>query len=130
MDKPTIDTSSRVARPADVVDAPRGFIPAVTTLAIDAGEIGATTLLGLGGDVRTELARGTVAVIDTGEALIKSGFAVARRLTQRIDGAAADLLGTVERIVATSAGALRNTTRDAAQVAAGAVNAVVAPRGN
>ncbi|HVK74752.1 MAG TPA: hypothetical protein VM734_15590 [Kofleriaceae bacterium] len=130
MDKPVIDTKDKVRPVAAELDGPRGFIPAVTTLAIDATEIGATTALGLGSDVRTELAKGVITVIDSSEALVKSAFAVARRFTQRIDGAAAELLGSVEKIVGTSANAARTSARDAAAVAAGALNAVVAPRGN
>ena len=130
MDK-TTDTKDAKQKnlPVDA-EAPRGLLPAVATLAIDGVELGASTALGVGGDVRTELARGTLAVIDAAETVIKGAFAVARRLTQRLDGAAADLLGSAERIVGSSAGAARTTTRDAAAVAAGAVNAVVAPRGN
>ena len=112
------------------LDAPRGFIPAVGTLAIDSTEIAATTALGLTGDIRTELAKSAITALDAGEALVKSGFAVARRLTQRIDGAVAELLAGVEKIVGTSASAARTTTKDAAGVFAGAVNAVVAPKGN
>ena len=112
------------------LDAPRGFIPSITTLAVDTSEIAATTALGLSGDLRTELAKSTITVLDAGEALVKSGFAVARRLTQRIDGAVAELLAGVEKIVGTSASAARTTTKDAAQVFSGALNAVVAPKGN
>ncbi len=131
MDKPTIDTKEiKTARPAAELDTPRGFFPAVTNLAIDATEIGATTAINLGSDVRTELAKGVITIIDSTEALVKSGFALARRLTQRVDGAAAELLGSVEKIVGTSANAARSTAREAAQVAAGALNAAVAPRGN
>jgi hypothetical protein len=112
------------------VDAPRGFLPAVATLAVDGSEIAATTALGLTADVRTELAKSAIIALDAGEALVKSGFAVAKRLTQRIDGAAAEILASIEKIVGTSANAARTTTRDAAQVFSGAVNAVVAPKGN
>lgn len=118
------------ATAATEVDAPRGFIPAVAALAVDAGEIAATTALGLTGDVRTELAKSTITALDAGEALVKSGFSVARRLTQRVDGAVADLLASLEKIVGTSASAARTTARDASQVFSGAVNAVVAPKGN
>jgi hypothetical protein len=69
-------------------------------------------------------------VLDAGENLVKSGFAVARRLAQRLDGAAAELLASIEKIVGTSADAARTTTKDAAAVFSGAVNAVVAPKGN
>ena len=129
MDKPTIETKDKGRTPTEL-EKPRGFFPAVTTLAIDATEIGATAALGLGSDVRTELARGVLTVIDSTEALVKSAFAVARKVTQRIDSAAAELLGSAERIVGNSADAARIATRDAAQVASGAINAVVAPRGN
>jgi hypothetical protein len=112
------------------LDAPRGFLPAVATLAVDTGEIAATTALGLTTDVRTELAKSAIVALDAGEALIKSGFSVARRLTQRIDGAFADVVASLEKIVGTSASAARTTTKDAAQVLSGAVNAVVAPKGN
>lgn len=124
------DKSPVVRTTTTELDAPRGFIPAVATLAVDSSEIAATTALGLTGDLRTELAKSTITVIDAGEALAKSGFAVARRLTQRIDGAIAELLASVEKIVGTSANAARTTTKDAAQVFSGAVNAVVAPKGN
>ncbi|MBL8625930.1 MAG: hypothetical protein JNK64_31740 [Myxococcales bacterium] len=130
MDKPTDTKDAKLSRTTVDAEAARGVIPAIATLAIDTAEIGAATALGVGGDVRTELARGVITVIDSTEALLKSAFTVARRLTQRLDGAAADLLGSVERIVGTSASAARTTTRDAAQVATGAVNAVIAPRGN
>ena len=130
MDKPAESKDAKLNRTTVEAEAARGVIPAIATLAIDTAEIGATTVLGVGADVRTELARGVLTVIDSTEALLKSAFSVARRLTQRLDGAAADLLGSVERIVGTSASAARTTTRDAAQVATGAVNAVIAPRGN
>lgn len=112
------------------LDAPRGFLPAIATLAVDTGEIAATTALSLGGDVRTELAKTAITVLDAGEAVVKSGFSIAKRLTTRIDGAVADILGSLEKIVGASASAARSTTRDAAQVFTGAVNAVVAPKGN
>jgi len=112
------------------LDAPRGFIPAVATLAVDTGEIAATTALGLTTDVRTELAKSVIVALDAGENVVKSGFAVAKRLTTRIDGALAELLASVEKIVGTSASAARSTTKDAAQVFSGALNAVVAPKGN
>ncbi len=111
-------------------DAPRGLIPAVATLAVDTGEIAASAALGVTADVRTELAKSALTVLDAGENLVKSGFAVARRLTQRVDGAAAELLASIEKIVGTSASAARTTTKDAAAVFSGAVNAVVAPKGN
>ena len=130
MDK-TTDTKDKAPRTNLVeADAPRGFIPAVATLAVDSGEIAATTALGVTADVRTELAKGTLTVIDAGEALAKSVFALARRLTQRLDGAATELLASVEKIVGTSADAARTTTKDAAQVFSGAVSAVIAPKGN
>jgi hypothetical protein len=53
-----------------------------------------------GGDVRTRLAKGALTALDAGESLVKSGFAVARRVTQRLDGALAELLAGVQRIVA------------------------------
>jgi hypothetical protein len=112
------------------LDAPRGFIPAVATLAVDTGEIAATTALGLTADVRTELAKSVIVALDAGENVVKSGFAVAKRLTTRLDGALAELLASVEKIVGTSASAARSTTKDAAQVFSGALNAVVAPKGN
>jgi hypothetical protein len=112
------------------LDTPRGFLPSVATLAVDTSEIAATTAIGLTGDVRTELAKSTIIVLDAGENLVKSGFAVAKRLTQRLDGAIAEILASVEKIVGTSANAARTTTKDAAQVFSGAVNAVVAPKGN
>ncbi|HUQ07747.1 MAG TPA: hypothetical protein VM261_34875 [Kofleriaceae bacterium] len=125
------DTKDKTPRATIVdADAPRGFIPAVATLAVDGGEIAANTALGVTADVRTELAKGAITVIDASEALVKSLFAVARRVTQRLDGAASDLLGSVEKIVGTSATAARTTTKEAAQVFSGAVNAVVAPKGN
>ncbi|KAB2892343.1 MAG: hypothetical protein F9K40_18745 [Kofleriaceae bacterium] len=125
------DTKDKNPRPAIVeADGPRGFIPAVATLAVDGGEIAASTALGVTADVRTELAKGAITVIDAGEALAKSVFAVARRVTQRLDGAATELLASVEKIVGTSANAARTTTKDAAQVFSGALNAVVAPKGN
>ncbi len=130
MDKPTDTKDAKLTRTTADAEVARGVIPAIATLAIDTAEIGAATALGVGADVRTEVARGVITVIDSTEALLKSAFTVARRLTQRLDGAAADLLGSVERIVGTSASAARTTTRDAAQVATGAVNAVIAPRGN
>jgi hypothetical protein len=130
MDKNT-DTKDKTPRATIVEgDAPRGFIPAVATLAVDSSEIAANTALGVTADVRTELAKGTITVIDASEALVKSLFAVARRVTQRLDGAATELLASVEKIVGTSATAARTTTKEAAQVFSGAVNAVVAPKGN
>ncbi len=127
----TTDPKDKSPR-ANVVDADavRGFLPAIATLAVDGGEIVATTALGVSSDVRTELAKSTLAVLETSEALVKSGFAVARRLTQRIDGTIAELQASIERIVGTSAGAARTTTKDAAAVFSGAINAVVAPKGN
>lgn len=132
MDKAT-ETKDKTARAATVIaesETPRGLIPAVATLAVDAGELAATTALGVTADVRTELAKSALTVLDTSQALVVSGFAVARRLTQRLDGAVAELLASAERIVGTSAGAARSTTKGAAEVFSGAVNAVVAPRGN
>ena len=130
MDKPTDTKDAKLSRTTVDAEAARGVIPAIATLAIDTAEIGAATALGVGGDVRTEVARGVITVIDSTEALLKSAVSVARRLTQRLDGAAADLLGSVASIVGTSASAAHTTTRDAAQVATGAVNAVIAPRGS
>ena len=126
------DTKDKAPARASIIEAdgPRGFIPAVATLAVDSGEIAATTALGVTADVRTELAKGALTVLDASEALVKSVFAVARRVTQRLDGAATELLASVEKIVGTSANAARTTTKDAAQVFSGAVNAVVAPKGN
>jgi hypothetical protein len=130
MDKNT-DTKEKAPRATIVeADGPRGFIPAVATFAVDSGEIAATTALGLTADVRTELAKGALTALDASESLVKSVFAVARRVTQRLDGAATELLASVEKIVGTSANAARTTTKDAAQVFAGALNAVVAPKGN
>lgn len=130
MDKNT-DSKDKTPRATIVeTDGPRGFIPAVATLAVDSGEIAATTALGVTADVRTELAKGAITVIDAGEALAKSAFAIARRVTQRLDGAASELLTSIEKIVGTSASAARTTTKDAAQVFSGAINAVVAPKGN
>lgn len=124
------DKSAVRAAAVTELDAPRGFIPAVATLAVDTGEIAATTALGLTADVRTELAKSVIVALDAGENVVKSGFAVARRLTTRLDGAIAELLASVEKIVGTSASAARSTTKDAAQVFSGALNAVVAPKGN
>jgi 4-hydroxy-3-methylbut-2-enyl diphosphate reductase IspH len=130
MDKNT-DSKDKTPRTTVVEgDAPRGFIPAVATLAIDSGEIAATTALGVTADVRTELAKASLTVIDASENVVKSVFAIARRVTQRLDGAATELLASVEKIVGTSASAARSTTKDAAQVFSGALNAVVAPKGN
>lgn len=130
MDKNT-DPKEKTPRTSIVeADAPRGFIPAVATLAVDTGEIAASTALGITADVRTELATGALTFIDASEALVKSIFAVARRVTQRLDGAATELLASAEKIVDTSADAARTTTKDAAQVFSGAVNAVIAPKGN
>lgn len=129
MDKNT-DSKDKTSRTALVDDAPRGFVPAVATLAVDTGELAAATALGVTADVRTELAKSALTLLDSGEALVKSGFAVARKLVTRLDGAVAELQDTVEKIVGTSASAARTTTRDAATVFSGAVNAVVAPRGN
>jgi hypothetical protein len=130
MDKNT-DTKDKTPRATVVeADAPRGFIPAVATLAVDGSEIAANTALGVTADVRTELAKGAITVIDASEALVKSVFQVARRVTQRLDGAATELLASVEKIVGSSATAARTTTKEAAQVFSGAVNAVVAPKGN
>lgn len=124
------DKSAVRATAVTELDAPRGFIPAVATLAVDTGEIAATTALGLTADVRTELAKSVIVALDAGENVVKSGFAVAKRLTTRLDGALAELLASVEKIVGTSASAARSTTKDAAQVFSGALNAVVAPKGN
>jgi 4-hydroxy-3-methylbut-2-enyl diphosphate reductase IspH len=130
MDKNT-DSKDKTPRTTVVEgDAPRGFIPAVATLAVDSGEIAATTALGVTADVRTELAKASLTVIDASENVVKSVFAIARRVTQRLDGAATELLASVEKIVGTSASAARSTTKDAAQVFSGALNAVVAPKGN
>jgi hypothetical protein len=130
MDKNT-DTKDKTPRATVVeADAPRGFIPAVATLAVDGSEIAANTALGVTADVRTELAKGAITVIDASEALVKSVFQLARRVTQRLDGAATELLASVEKIVGSSATAARTTTKEAAQVFSGAVNAVVAPKGN
>lgn len=112
------------------LDAPRGFLPAIATLAVDTGEIAASTALSLGTDVRTELAKTAITVLDAGEAVVKSGFSIAKRFTQRLDTAVADLIASLDKIVGNSASAARSTTRDAAQVFTGAVNAVVAPKGN
>lgn len=130
MDKNDTKDKAPVRAPVIEADGPRGFIPAVATLAVDSGEIAATTALGVTADVRTELAKGALTVLDASESLVKSVFAVARRVTQRLDGAATDLLASIEKIVGTSADAARTTTNDAAQVFSGAVNAVVAPKGN
>jgi hypothetical protein len=126
------DTKDKTAPRTSIVEAdgPRGFIPAVATLAVDTGEIAATTALGVTTDVRTELAKGTLTALDAVESLVKSFFSVARRVTQRLDGAATELIASAEKIVGTSADAARTTTKDAAQVFSGAVNAVVAPKGN
>ncbi|MBE7448507.1 MAG: hypothetical protein HS111_06365 [Kofleriaceae bacterium] len=73
----------KTSRTALVDDAPRGFVPAVATLAVDTGELAAATALGVTADVRTELAKSALTLLDSGEALVKSGFAVARKLVTR-----------------------------------------------
>ena len=58
MDKPAETKDAKLNRTTVEAEAARGVIPAIATLAIDTAEIGATTVLGVGADVRTELARG------------------------------------------------------------------------
>ena len=108
----------------------QGLIPGVGHLAIDVIDRSQATTLGVLHDARTELRTAVDHGIDLADKLAASTFRFAKKLVQRLDDAAAETLGGVERIVGSAIKTARDTTRAGGELAATVANGVVGPRGD
>jgi hypothetical protein len=108
----------------------QGLIPGVGNLAIDVIDRGQATTLGVLHDARAELRTALDHGIDLADKLAASTFRFAKKLVQRLDDAAADTLGGVERVVGGAIKTARDTTRAGGELAATVANGVVGTRGD
>jgi hypothetical protein len=113
---------------ADLRNDRQGFIPNVGHLALDVIDRGQATTLGVLHDARTELRTAVDHGIELADKLAASTFRFAKKLVQRIDDAAADTLGGVERVIGSAVKGARETQRAAGELAATATQHIVGGR--
>jgi hypothetical protein len=108
----------------------QGLLPNVGHLAIDLVDRGQATTLGVLHDARTELRTAVDHGIDLADKLAAATFRFAKKVVQRVDDAAADTLGTVERVIGSAVKSARETTHAAGHLAATAADGIVGNRGD
>src|SRR5579883_2114149 len=91
--------STTTTAKADLRSDRTGFIPNIGHLALDVIDRGQATTLGVLHDARTEIRTAVDHGIDLADKVAASTFRFAKKLVQRIDDAAADTLGSVERVI-------------------------------
>jgi hypothetical protein len=101
-----------------------GFLPGVAHYALDVADRGQSTVIALLGDARTELRTAVDHAIELAEKLSQSGLRFARKVTQRVDDAAAEGLTGAERVLAGTIKSARETTRAAQELATSATSSV------
>src|SRR4051812_46311135 len=101
-----------------------GLIPGVTHFALDLVDRGQTTTIGVLHDTRVELRAAVDGGIELAETVSTSAFRLARKIVQRIDDAAGETLGGVEKLVSNAVKSARETTRIAGELAHTAVGSV------
>jgi hypothetical protein len=105
-----------------------GVLPGVAFLAVDVAERGNSTTFAVINDARAELRTVADAGLDAIENVAKAVFRFGHKLAQRIDEAAIETLGAVERTFGTAVHAARSTTRAAADLATTAAAGVAGER--
>jgi microcompartment protein CcmL/EutN len=118
--KPTVTPT----RPSD--NRSTGALVSVATFAIDAGDRGASTVLGLINDARGELRTAVDTGLDAAENAVRGMFRISKRVTARVDELVAELTSASERTVNSVVRGLRDTTRAAGELAATASSAAIA----
>ena len=101
-----------------------GFVPGVAHLALDVADKGQATAIALLHDARVEIRGAVDGGIELAEKLAQSGVRFARKLTQRVDEASAELLAGVERVLGGAVKSARETTRAAQDLATTATSGV------
>lgn len=98
-----------------------GLVPSAVHLALDVADRGQSTALGILQDARAELRVAVEHSIELAEKLATSSFRFARKVTAKLDDAAAGTLGNVEQLLGGAVKSARETTDNAAVLAHSAV---------
>lgn len=101
-----------------------GVLPGVVHLAIDVAERGQSTAIAALQDARTELRTAVDHGLELAEKLVGGAFRFSRKLVQRVDDAAAEVLTGAERVMTGAVRSARETTRAAQELAATAAAGV------
>jgi len=104
-----------------------GFVPGVAHLALDVVDRGQSTVVAVLQDARIELRTFVDQSIDFAEKGAAGLFRFARKLTQRVDEGAGELLANTEKVLGGAVKSARETTKAATETATTAISGITGP---